>query len=98
MTAAETLEYAQTSVDQLERGIGFVQDRLAATEDLVVRLDELAVTASDVATKARRGSKYVLILAGAVVVGAVVFAASRKCRMRRPDNAEAESAPEEATS
>lgn len=97
MTATETIEYAQSSIDQLERGIGFVQDRLTAAEDIAVRVDELAITASDAAAKARRGSKYLLIFAGIAIVGVVVFAASKKCRMRTQNEPVEESAPEEAT-
>lgn len=97
MTAAETLEKAQTSVDQLERGIGFVQDRLAKVEDLATRVDEIAVTASDVATKARRLSKYVLIVGGVVVVGAAVYFAARKCPIVRPSTEPDENTSEEAT-
>lgn len=97
MTATETIEYAQSSVDQLERGIGFVQDRLAAAEDTAVRVDQLAVTARDAAGKARRGSKYLLIFASVAILGAVLFAASKKCRMRTQDESVDESAPEEAS-
>jgi len=95
MTAAETLEYAQTSVDQLERGIGFVQDRLQDAESIAVRVDELAVTAGDVAVKARRGSRYALIGFGVIVVGAAVFFASRKCAIRKPEHESEETATEE---
>lgn len=93
MTAAETLEYAQSSVDQIERGIGFVQDRLAQAEGLAVKVDDLAVTASDVAAKARRGSRYALVAAGVVVLGIVVIVAIRKCPTRRHD----EETPETTT-
>jgi uncharacterized membrane protein len=97
MTAAETLEYAQTSVDQLERGIGFVQDRLAQAEGLASRVDEIAVTAGDVATKARRVSKYALIVTGVVILGAAVYFAARKCPIRRPAEEPDETTTEEAT-
>lgn len=95
MTAAETLEYAQTSVDQLERGIGFVQDRLQEAESIAVRVDELAITAGDVAAKARRGSRYALIGISVVVVGAAVFFAARKFAVRKPEQNQVEPATEE---
>ncbi len=96
MTAREKLEYAQTSVDQLERGVAFVQDRLAEAESIATTVDELTVTANELAATARRGSRYALIIAGVVVVGAVVFFASRRCRVRQHDDEPAETLPEEA--
>ena len=96
MTAAETLEYAQTSVDQLERGIGFVQDRLHQAESIAVKVDELALTAGDVAAKARHGSRYALIGFGVVVVGAAVFFAARRCRIRKSEQEPDETATAEA--
>jgi hypothetical protein len=95
MTAAETLEYAQTSVDQLERGIGFVQDRLQQAENVAIKVDELAVTAGDVAAKARRGSRNALIVLGVIVVGGAVFFAVRKRAARTPTQKPDEPATEE---
>lgn len=82
MTALETLEYAQTSVDQIERGIGFVQERLEQAESLALKVDDLAVTAGEVAAKARRISRIAMIVGGAViVVCAVACVVIRKRRM-----------------
>lgn len=97
MTAADTLEYAQTTADQLERGIDFIQDRLAQAQDLAIRVDELSAAASDVAAKARRGSKYALIIAGIAVVGVAVFIAIRKCPMTRPEAGPTEEPTNEAS-
>ena len=97
MTAAETLEYAQASVDQIERGIGFVQDRLAQAENLAGRLDEAAATASDVSAKARRGSKYVLLVAGVAIVGITILVIARRRAVRQPAEEPAETTTDEET-
>jgi len=96
MTAAETLEYARTSVDQIERGIDFVQDQLAHAESIAIRVDEFAVTAADVAARTRRGSKYVLIVTGVAVVGVAVLIAVRRYRARRPEEASTDTADQES--
>ncbi len=72
MTAVETLEYAQTSVDQIERGLGFVQDQLDRAEDLALKVDEMSAVASDVVVKARRLSRILFILGGLLTIGGVV--------------------------
>jgi len=87
MTALETLEYAQSSVDQIERGLGFVQERLDQAESLALKVDDLAVTAGEVAAKARRISKFAVILGGVVIVGGAV-ACVIICKRRRSNRSE----------
>ncbi len=87
MTALETLEYAQTSVDQIERGIGFVQERLEQAESLALKVDDLAVTAGEVAAKARRISRFALILGGVVIVGGAITCVII-CKRRRSGKSE----------
>ncbi len=94
MTAVETLEYAQTSVDQLGRGIEFVQDRLDQAENVALKVDELALTASDVVDKARRVSRFAIILGIATVVTAGIATCVIIRRRKRSGSVEA---PEEAT-
>jgi hypothetical protein len=89
MTAAETIEYAQTSVDQIQSGLVFVQGHLERAENLALKVDDLATTAGRVVEDARRFSRFALIVGGAVVVlgGIAVIVVIRK--RRRPQNDEA---------
>jgi len=83
VTALETIEKAQTSVDQIQRGLEFVQVRLDRADDLATRVDEIAVTASTVVKKARRVSRFVLVLGAVTVVGGVVaFVIMRRRKSR----------------
>jgi len=73
MTAAETIEYAQTSVDQIQTGLEFVQGHLGRAEDFALKVDDLAITAGAAVKEARRLSRCALILGGAaLVVGGIV--------------------------
>ncbi len=72
MTAADTIEYAQSSVDQIQRGLELVQDQLEKADAFAVKADELAQTAGEFVVKARRISRAVLILGGLAVIGGTV--------------------------
>ncbi|GMQ94783.1 MAG: hypothetical protein BMS9Abin12_2291 [Acidimicrobiia bacterium] len=81
MTAVETIEYAQTSVDQIQRGLEVVQGHLGRADDLAIRVDDIALAAGDVVNKARRMSRFVLVFGGVIFVGGIVaFVVSRARR------------------
>jgi len=94
MTAVETIGYAQTSVDQIQRGLEVVQGHLGRADDIAVRVDDIAVAASDVVKKARRMSRFVLVFGGVLCVGGIVafvVLRSRRKSIANDDSAEARS-------
>jgi CHASE3 domain sensor protein len=75
VTASETVEFAQTSVDQIQRGLAAVQENLEV-------IDDVAVAAEQLVEQVRRRSKYVFIVGGSVALCAVVAVVVFKRRKR----------------
>ena len=72
MTAVETIEYAQGSVDQLQRGLEFVQENLGRADAFAVKADDFVETAGEIVIRARRISRMLVLAGGLAVVGGVV--------------------------
>ena len=81
MTAAETIEIAHVSVDQIQRGLDFAQDRLDNADALVEVADRVTEAVEVVAVKARRMSRKMLIcgaVAAVLGIAAVVIIKKKK--------------------
>ena len=87
MTVQETAEYAQVSVDQAQRGINFVQDKIDRVDDLMLIADDISVKAGNVVAGTRRWSRRGLIIGGVLVIGVIVVVVASRCR-RSGDGAE----------
>jgi hypothetical protein len=86
MTALETIEYAQTSVDQIQRGLEVVQSHLGRADDLAIRVDDIALAASGVVKKARRMSRFVLVFGGVICIGGIVAFVVLRARRKSTAN------------
>jgi hypothetical protein len=87
MTAAETIERAQGSVDQIQRGIMTVQDKLDQADALVQVADRVA---ENVTVQARRMPKRLLICGLVALCGIAVIVIIKKRK-----RAQIEQEPEE---
>ncbi|GMQ98595.1 MAG: hypothetical protein BMS9Abin17_1115 [Acidimicrobiia bacterium] len=88
MTALETIEYAQTSVDQIQHGLEVVQGHLGRADDLAIRVDDIVLAAGDVAKKARRVSRFVLVFGGVMCIGGIVAFVVLRARRKSAANEE----------
>jgi hypothetical protein len=82
MTAAETIERAQGSVDQIQRGIMTVQDKLDQADALVQVADRVA---ENVTVQARRMPKRLLICGLVALCGIAVIVVIKKRKRAQID-------------
>jgi hypothetical protein len=82
MTAAETIERAQGSVDQIQRGIMTVQDKLDQADALVQVADRVA---ENVTVQARRMPKRLLICGLVALCGIAVIVIIKKRKRAQID-------------
>ncbi len=88
MTTAETIELAQGSVDQIQRGIVTVQEKLDQADAFVQAADRVAEV---VVLRARRMPKRILICGSiAAVVGIAAIVIIRKRKQAAADQASSE--------
>ena len=81
MTAADTIEIAQVSVDQIQRGLDFAQNRIDNADALVEVAERVTDVAADVVVQARGLSRRMLIcgaLALVAGIAAIVIIKKRK--------------------
>ncbi|MEN8238703.1 MAG: hypothetical protein ABFR53_05825 [Actinomycetota bacterium] len=82
MTAAETIELAQGSVDQLQRGIVTVQEKLEQAESLAHAADRVV---ENVTMQARKMPRRMLICGAVAVCGIAAIVIIRKRKQARAD-------------
>lgn len=88
MTAVDTIEIAQVSVDQIQRGLDFAQDRLDNAEALIEVADRVTDAVENVTVQARRMPRRLLICGLVAVCGIALIVIIKK---RKQANASQES-------
>jgi hypothetical protein len=86
MTTADTIELAQVSVDQIQRGLDFAQGRLDQADALIDVADKVAEVVATAKVRTRRLSRRTLIYgAVAAVCGIAVIMIIKKRRRAAVD-------------
>jgi hypothetical protein len=86
MTTADTIELAQVSVDQIQRGLDFAQGRLDQADALIDVADKVAEVVATAKVRTRRLSRRTLICgAVAAVCGIAVIMIIKKRRRAAVD-------------
>jgi hypothetical protein len=82
MTAAETIELAHVSVDQIQRGLMTAQEKLDQADALLEVVDSVV---ENVTVQARKMPRRILICGAVAAIGIVVIVIIKKRRRAQMD-------------